>query len=865
VFFVVTNHYRLAERFWRKGDDSVANALIASMILDTMCEYTEKYYHLADERNKMTHNARKFEDLAVGVLQASYHVNPDKVSEMLEVPMEQFGNQNALKIASATKNLQFISNQAAQSVINSHWYGQMDPQTSFFWIIFIILMPLMVFKIKLVNHSNDFTDDGPDGAALFSESHSKKKKTSYRQHTYRKKAEAFFCAPFVRFWIDALAFLGLLFLHSYVTLTEFGDSLSVAEYVLLIWFVALAVEEIRQAFFTTEHIHKGNGYFQQLWADVCEYANDPWNRLDMTIISIYTAAFLFRVSDLSSSSVQVQSKAIFALNSILLFWRLARYYAVSSILGPKLIMMRRMIWDVLTFSCLIIIFLLGYGIASQALLFPSVPFDRQTVLGSFYRPYFQIFGELFLDDLQDLSSCVGPWPFSSCDAKITWLIPILLGLYLLITNILLINLLIAFMNQTYVEVQEKSRQLWNFQNLELYFEYKKRPLLPAPLILLNHIFLVMRFFLHKGKELVNKQEEDLSDEQKERIRDSKIFQAQQTERYLIWKEKQMESSTEYRIMRTADTVSSIRADIDTMGQQQTTLRQTLERRQHYTNMLISKALKTGEVTYQLPPTVDAKCFEPGEIYPHSDPPVRRAEVRVRSHKSDDPNYWPVEYTSTHILNNSSESKDPSAIKFNTGNRTSIEGPIEVRLGRPMNPRGRTGITGRGDLFGWGPNQAVDIVLTRWKRLSDGSVMEREGRRVIEFVCILRVEDKMRALPGTFKRDNESDLAAGKRVFFEKVIRENPNSPDYLLRREEQALLLDRLQDWGAIFVLDKRNTDNAWVESKVFAFHDEDGMLTYDIILREGVMWMVLRKELQLFANHMDILQAVCHDKESSW
>jgi len=44
-----------------------------------------------------------------------------------------------------------------------------------------------------------------------------------------------------------------------------------------------------------------------------------------------------------------------------------------------------MIWDVLTFSCLIIIFLLGYGIASQALLFPSVPFDRQTVLGSFYR------------------------------------------------------------------------------------------------------------------------------------------------------------------------------------------------------------------------------------------------------------------------------------------------------------------------------------------------------------------------------------------------------------------------------------------------------------------------------------------------
>ena len=39
-------------------------------------------------------------------------------------------------------------------------------------------------------------------------------------------------------------------------------------------------------------------------------------------------------------------------------------------------------------------------------------------------------------------------------------------------------------------------------------------------------------------------------------------------------------------------------------------------------------------------------------------------------------------------------------------------------GRPRNPIGRTGITGRGQLGKWGPNHAADPIVTRYDYSSE---------------------------------------------------------------------------------------------------------------------------------------------------
>jgi hypothetical protein len=46
--------------------------------------------------------------------------------------------------------------------------------------------------------------------------------------------------------MDAMAFVLLLGLHSYMTLQRFSDTVQGYEIVLAIWFIALAVEEVRQ-------------------------------------------------------------------------------------------------------------------------------------------------------------------------------------------------------------------------------------------------------------------------------------------------------------------------------------------------------------------------------------------------------------------------------------------------------------------------------------------------------------------------------------------------------------------------------------------------------------------------------------------
>jgi len=131
------------------------------------------------------------------------------------------------------------------------------------------------------------------------------------------------------------------------------------------------------------------------------------------------------------------------------------------------IMIGRMMKDLMGFCLFVLLMIMGFGVAIQAIQFPVEPFDFRTLIQVIYRfggashiflyilielihkrPYFQIFGNLYLDVMQAESGCVGPWDFSSCGTSRSWLVPVLVGIYLMITNILLVNLLIAIFNAT---------------------------------------------------------------------------------------------------------------------------------------------------------------------------------------------------------------------------------------------------------------------------------------------------------------------------------------------------------------------------------------------------------------------------------
>ena len=50
------------------------------------------------------------------------------------------------------------------------------------------------------------------------------------------------------------------------------------------------------------------------------------------------------------------------------------------------------------FLLIVVVFLMAYGVAQQSILFPQEAGSWELVPKVFFRPYFQIYGELFIED-----------------------------------------------------------------------------------------------------------------------------------------------------------------------------------------------------------------------------------------------------------------------------------------------------------------------------------------------------------------------------------------------------------------------------------------------------------------------------------
>jgi len=70
---------------------------------------------------------------------------------------------------------------------------------------------------------------------------------------------------------------------------------------------------------------------------------------------------------------------------------------------------------------------------------------------------------------------------------------------------------------------------------------------------------------------------------------------------------------------------------------------------------------------------------------------------------------------------------------------------------------------------------------------------------------------------------------------------------------------------------DPRNTDNSWMETVAYNFHDEDGRIFRNIILNAGddartVKWLSIdSNDLKLYANHKYLVRQVANRLDCHW
>jgi len=132
----------------------------------------------------------------------------------------------------------------------------------------------------------------------------------------------------------------------------------------------------------------------------------------------------------------------------------------------------------------------AYGVSTQALMYHNQRPGLELFKNVFFPGYFVIGGDYYERE-KIMSKCSGYETDKiggSFDAESDCPEPIGAGLslgilvvYIIMQNILVVNLLIAIFSNTYAAIESDSDMIWKFQRCSLICEYSQKPALPTPL------------------------------------------------------------------------------------------------------------------------------------------------------------------------------------------------------------------------------------------------------------------------------------------------------------------------------------------------------------------------------------------------
>ncbi|KAI0235846.1 hypothetical protein LSAT2_013619 [Lamellibrachia satsuma] len=134
---------------------------------------------------------------------------------------------------------------------------------------------------------------------------------------------------------------------------------------------------------------------------LCQYLKDMWNILDVFTMMLFIVGFILHWMPTSNCSRCLDAaRVILVLDMMLFYLRALHIFLVLRSLGPKLVMIKNMMVDMSYFIIILMVFVTAYGIALQAILYPNSELKFSLIGDIFKKAYFQIYGELFLDELE---------------------------------------------------------------------------------------------------------------------------------------------------------------------------------------------------------------------------------------------------------------------------------------------------------------------------------------------------------------------------------------------------------------------------------------------------------------------------------
>ncbi|XP_071480993.1 transient receptor potential cation channel subfamily M member-like 2 [Diadema antillarum] len=624
LYAILQDRFELATLFWERCKEPIAAALTATNILKNIAFSNDRYF--PDECADMKKTAEKFEQMAVRVLDECQDENAATTAEVLTVNRPNWGKASCVKIGFSVENLKFTSHTSVQNVLNRMWLGEISATASSFVIWLALFFPPAIFFVQFRHddreeqhyqetESDDDTESQEGESEARPQQNPRDSKLSQRRSLLKQNSTDwdagdicatnpeeneplesvseeesdttirsprrklgycarvfhFFTSPVVKFNMHLISYFAFLGLFSYIMLCDFHETISIPEIVLVVWVGTLFFEELRQV------VQADNFTFQgkvQIWF------GDFWNRIDTLNLVLFSLGFTLRFfPNLNAARI------VLCCDLMFFFVRMLNSFLVVKSLGPKLLMIGKMMVDLLLFCSILSVFLLSYGIASQAILYPNTSGVLEVIRGITYRAYFQVFGELFLEVIEGDTDCSNnatliaqgemPCPQNS------WMAVILLGVYMLVSNVLLLNLLIAMFSYTFTTVQENTDEVWKFHRYELIKEYIDKPFLVPPFIIIAHVVRLIRCLCCKPCIGGPKQGSD-------RTEGSETAMTEQS--LMHWEYLRLET---YMVKQRTETVKDIGKQVQNLGKKVDRIESSMSRTQ-----LIEKKLESVEQRVQ---------------------------------------------------------------------------------------------------------------------------------------------------------------------------------------------------------------------------------------------------------------------------
>ncbi|XP_035520066.1 transient receptor potential cation channel subfamily M member 4-like [Morone saxatilis] len=530
IWAVLQNRSNMATFFWEMAGESVLSALSGCKMLRELSKLEGE----TETKLSMKELAQKFENLAHDVFSSCYRSNESRSFTLLIRKSPVWGGTTCLQMGMGADARLFFSHDGVQSLLSQIWWGDMKRNTEVWKLLLTFFCPVLCYTNLISFRKQDEyqqeqeeksnedwlgrDSDSLYGTTIFSfsdikhieadeqGSHSPRTATIKGiPHSRRPPKRPFIVSRLRQFWFapvtsflgNVLMFFLFLLLFAYVLLVDFKppppSGPAITEYVLYFWVFTIVCEEIRQTFLG-----------MMAWRQrIRVYIQDLWNKCDLTALTLFIIGLICRMFEWSYEF----GREVLCVDFMVFTLRLIHIFAIHKQLGPKIIIVGKMIKDIFFFLFFLGVWLMAYGVANQALLYSYDPSLDRIFRRVFYRPYLHIFGQIPVEEMD-----VGKTWDMACTDNMTliqngeepcrvvysnWLVVILLVVYLLVTNILLINLLIAMFSNTFSEVQANSDIYWKFQRYNLIVEYHSRPSLAPPFIIFSHINLFIKRNIRK--------------------------------------------------------------------------------------------------------------------------------------------------------------------------------------------------------------------------------------------------------------------------------------------------------------------------------------------------------------------------------